>query len=289
MSEELDKAVAFIAKAYGSKRGDPEFANELVALATRSCQAIEHLERDFKHSMREIAKHRVDWPMLQYATTEPKGDEGEKRKTKELETRMKSLALGENLPVRVDPKHNEFTITILKHVESICEVKRGDEPVRPTATVSQEDLDHGVCAGDNQWYLDEFWFHDINEYRLPELTLETVQLWAECISSRILFEADLQSDEIEMEIFGLERQIDIAVPIEFYERANDILAKSRRRSIKKARDRAHNKERESACSSISATWLQEKEKEIQSRTNLDDALVKAARDRVSEVLNRIMK
>jgi hypothetical protein len=81
MSEELDKAVAFVAKAYGSKRGDPEFPKELVALATRSCQAIEHLERDFKHSMSEVAKHRVDWPMLQYATTEPKGDEGEKSST----------------------------------------------------------------------------------------------------------------------------------------------------------------------------------------------------------------
>lgn len=79
--------------------------------------------------------------------------------------------------------------------------------------------------------MDEVWLHDSNDYRLPELTRDTIQVWVECILNRMLFEADLAGDDIEMKLFGFERLINVAVPYEFYARSHDKLEKSKRRSL----------------------------------------------------------
>lgn len=141
MSEELDRVIAFVKKAYSPKLDDTEFAKELVELATLACQATEHLEK--RHSMREVAKYRVDWPALQFATTEPKSKDAKKVKADEIERRFRELGLGSGLPVKINPKHDEFTIGILRYVESICALKRGSAPVRQIDSFSSEEIEQG--------------------------------------------------------------------------------------------------------------------------------------------------
>jgi hypothetical protein len=172
--------------------------DEARRLWDNAVEALDELSSVNEETLRKIAKTRTRMPVIVFGQ---KGRIGEGITVAEY---TKDLGLGSELPVKADLPKGGLRAYILGYIDRVSMLQARDEPKQKTVELDQEEMEHGV-GYHLQDQLDAEWLDDLNAFKLPALSKETLKLWAEYITAAIKQDAQLHGGyEIE-EIGGKEQ------------------------------------------------------------------------------------
>jgi hypothetical protein len=184
-------------------------------------EAIEKLRYVKEETLREIAKSRTRMPVIVF------GQKGRIGKGITVADYTKNLELGSELPVKANLPKGGLRAYILEYIDRVSMLKAGDEPKQKTAKPTQEEIDHGI----EDYLQDELnieWLQDVNAFRLPPLSKETLTRWADHIAEAIKVDAWRYAGYEIVEIDGKEQRFTPDLPLEIQK----LVSKNYRKAIK---------------------------------------------------------
>jgi hypothetical protein len=245
-------------------------------------EALQELRNVDEETLREIAKTRTRMPVIVI------GQKGRTNKGITVAAYTKTLGLGSELPVKADLPKEGLKAYILEYIDRVNMLKAGDEPKQRTANPS-----HGEMDDQTEYFLQEAldieWMQDLNAFRLPPLSKDTLTAWADQITDDIKEEGSRYGDDEFAEIESIEQYFSTGFPLEI----EKLIVKNYKKAMREKMGRiprlaAQRAENNASLSNMAEEWKAFLKGEVLSSTWITSFESGAVREAVGKKLKEIV-